>query len=538
MILLSTPTSTLLLVTGGAETVDVDVSWVDAGPTPLPPLVTPITPSNLNTQISAPTTTIICPSPPGPNVQRNIKYVSIVNTDPTNPITISVQKFDGSTISTEIPSFSLGPLYGLYYEDGGKSWYLKYQGADVIINVALTGVAVSAGTQVAISGTAVFSNSNNISFGMSGSSVVTALAEFNISAGTTSQNLSALTFLNSNGLSFGLNGSVVTASIAAEISNINVSAGTTSNNLSAITFSNSNNVSFGLNGSVITASVNADALAIGAIAAGTQTATSGTVVFSNSNNVSFGMNGSSLVTASIATSLTNINVSAGTTSNNLSAITFSNSNGLSFGLNGSVITASAVVNQSIAIFSQDADFVTNFGVSQANLSFQKVSFPMNLLATQLAVLVNVSGATDASGAFTLSHAVYTLNNGTASLASSASRVISWTSGSQTTATSIYGGVSGTRYRTMGVSYSLTPGDYLCGWWAQTTNNCSISYFGRAGLNVVGTFDGVETAHFLNGTYISSTAAFPVSIAATDSNYVRTGAPPMRQPGGIFIGMGG
>ena len=143
---------------------------------------------------------------------------------------------------------------------------------------------------------------------------------------------------------------------------------------------------------------------IGAISAGTQIATSGTVAFSNSNGVTFGMIGSSIVTAS---AVANLNLSAGTTSNNLTAVTFANGGGVSFGLNGSVITASvatAAAVGTIRCFSQDADFVTNFPIVQAALSFQKVSLPMNLLATQLAVIGALSGTYASSGAVTISHA--------------------------------------------------------------------------------------------------------------------------------------
>jgi hypothetical protein len=84
------------------------------------------------------------------------------------------------------------------------------------------GPALSAGTQSVSTGTVLFADSNGISFGMSGSSRITAsytvpsiaglLSNINLSAGTTSQNLSNFVFSNSNGISFGLNGSTVTAS--------------------------------------------------------------------------------------------------------------------------------------------------------------------------------------------------------------------------------------------------------------------------------------------------------------------------------------
>jgi hypothetical protein len=318
-----------------------------------------------------------------------------------------------------------------------------------------------------------------------------------IAAGTQTASSGTVVFSNSNGITFGMsNSSVVTASyVPGAGASVNFSAGTTSNNLSAVTFSNSNGVSFGLNGSTITASI-----------------------------------------ASVATSLTNINISAGTTSNNLSAVTFGNSNGISFGLNASTVTASvAGTVGTVSCFSHDADFVTNFTASQAVLSMQKLSIPMNLQATQLAIIANFAGNSASSGAITVSHAVYTLSGGTASLASSASAQFSWTSGSATTASSQFGGASGTRYRTMGVNYSMTPGDYLFAWHFSTSGGATCVVFGRAAMNLVGAYNGIDTNYFLNGTSVSTIDALPASIAATNTNYARTGLSPMQQPGVILVG---
>lgn len=66
-------------------------------------------------------------------------------------------------------------------------------------------LGISAGTQSASSSTIIFSNSNGISFGMSGSSRITA-------------SYSTLVFSNSNGVSFGTNGATVTASAGANLS--------------------------------------------------------------------------------------------------------------------------------------------------------------------------------------------------------------------------------------------------------------------------------------------------------------------------------
>jgi|ERR1700690_425085 len=321
------------------------------------------------------------------------------------------------------------------------------------------------------------------------SGAIVVVGDIAISAGPNVELGTAFTFSNSNGVSFGINNSTITASYA-----FNLSAGTTSNNLSAVTFSNSNNVSFGLNDSVITAS------------------------------------------ATFASSQGSINFSAGTTSANLSAVTFANSNGISFGLNAGTVTGSILGVGTVSIFSQDADFVTQFPVSQAALSLQKLSLACNVRATELAIIADFQGLSLSSGAVTVSHGVYTLSGETASLASSASRVFSWTSGSNTAISSQFGGASGTRYRTLSVNYSMTPGDYLFGWAISTANGAIVvNMFGRAAMNIVGTYDGIEEDTFLNGLSTSTVAVLPTSIVATDTGYVRTGISALRQPGVILIG---
>lgn len=181
---------------------------------------------------------------------------------------------------------------------------------------------ISAGTQLMSSGTVVFANSNGISFGMSGSSQITAAH---------------------NGL---------TTAAASDHSHGNPTLALT--NLSGTTASASNGFTLSLSAGVGGAGDGGNVLA-----AGTQTAnTTGTVLFDNANGISFGMANSSVVTASytvpsVAGLLSNINVSAGTTSQHLSAVTFSNLNGISFGLNGSVITGAhdGLTSQSNQAFS-------------------------------------------------------------------------------------------------------------------------------------------------------------------------------------------
>jgi hypothetical protein len=124
LILLSNTTSVLQLVTGGAQIIDVAASWMDA----TDPNV--VTPGEVNVQISSATTTNIVPSPPV-ITQRNIKYVSIANTDPTNPVNVTIQHFDGVTTSIIQTLMSLLAGYTIFYEDG-RGWYMMFQGAVVM----------------------------------------------------------------------------------------------------------------------------------------------------------------------------------------------------------------------------------------------------------------------------------------------------------------------------------------------------------------------------------------------------------------------
>jgi hypothetical protein len=73
----------------------------------------------------------------------------------------------------------------------------------------------------------------------------TLLTAFNLSAGTTSQNLSNAVFSNSNDVSFGMNGSTVTASA----NSLAVAAGTQTATSGTVVLSNSNGITFGMSGS-------------------------------------------------------------------------------------------------------------------------------------------------------------------------------------------------------------------------------------------------------------------------------------------------
>ena len=228
-------------------------------------------------------------------------------------------------------------------------------------------------------------------------STVSIYNNINLSAGSTSNNGTAFTFSNSNGVSFGLSGSVITGSVAGGAGSVNFSAGTTSNNLGSVVFSNSNNLTFGLSGSTVTGSASFVAQtnqSLGLFGLGNTTQNSATTLdarslsfnglgivsvgYSNGSiqlsatqtnqtegryaignttgqsssstfdartmsisgvgGVSVGYSGNALVISGGAAG--SVNFSAGATSGNLGSVVFSNSNGVSFGLSGSTITGS------------------------------------------------------------------------------------------------------------------------------------------------------------------------------------------------------
>jgi len=297
-------------------------------------------------------------------------------------------------------------------------------GASQSVQPAIGGIQGS-GTNIATTGTVQFSNSNNVSFGLSGQTM-TASASYPaqsvqsydiIAAGSqTAQTTGTVMFSNSNNVWFGMsNNSIVTASASYPAQSVQsydiIAAGTqTANTSGTVVFSNSNNVSFGMtNNSIVTASASYPAQTVQSydiIAAGTQTAnTSGTVVFSNSNNVSFGMTNNSIVTASAsypAQTVQSYDIIAvvGSTANTTGTVVFSNSNNVSFSMtNNSIVYASASYSKEpsdvIAVVGSTANTtgtvvfsnsnnvsfsMTNSSIVYASASFAQSTQPYNINA--------------------------------------------------------------------------------------------------------------------------------------------------------------
>jgi hypothetical protein len=322
---------------------------------------------------------------------------------------------------------------------------------------------------------------SNGSIQLSAPNALTSQSNQAFSAQGGSSAFQTLIFTNSNGVSFSNTNGSVWASIATSLTNINLSAGTTSNNLSAIVFSNSNRVSFGLNGSTITA----------------QHA---------------------------------LNFSGGTTSQNISdQLIFSNSNNVSFGLNGSTMTASVSTQPTVSMFEPLAPIAYQGNlIVNGSVSFGRINVPMYISATNIALIQHLTAGTAGTNSNTTNGAtvsayaaIYTMNGSTASLASSSSISSSFNLNTQTSATSAYGGQSGTRYRTFNLgTWNITPGDYYFAILISTTmaGAISLSQWCRQNLPISPAPGGGNfSKYFMHGLYSTTTNAMPNSVQVSEIN---------------------
>jgi hypothetical protein len=352
------------------------------------------------------------------------------------------------------------------------------------------GIAISAGSQLATSGTVIFSNGNGMTFGMAGSASVTASFQAIrvISAAATNMTGSGVSFANSNGVSFGINGNTITASVATQAQGA-ISIGTASFALGTAVFADGNGVSFGLAGSTITASVASQTPETPfGLSAGSQSVSTGTARFVNSNGISFGMSGSSQITASYASYE--------------------------------------------SMWFQNTEMQATYAASINTLSLWPVTIPLHVSATQVVFAVQANLGSNSTGSWAHSFGIYTITGQTANLASSGSRGFSFSSGSDTSASSLQGGMSGLRYRTIPGTFNLTPGVYLFALHIQTSggNSVSLSLAGNGNQAMVGTYDGIEVAQWLGGlSNVSFTTAMPTQVLANATAYQRTGVG-IRGPG--------
>jgi hypothetical protein len=498
----------------------------------------------------------------------------------SNAATISNIKISAGASSSNVSAVTFSNANGVSF---------GYDGTNITASVAAAGGAqtgisgIAAGGVTATSGTIIFSNSNGVTFGVNGQTMTASvqtnylttamqsnaatISNINFSAGTTSQNLSALTFSNSNGISFGLSGnSVVTASYtvpniagflttAAQsnqvVNNLNGSTGQISLNVGSSLSSSTNgsSITFGLASNITTALQSTGAYLTTARgstdAIGLNTAQTNVTWTVNSSGLSFNAagyagTGTSATNASITLNSAGIqisvaapgggaavNFSGGTTSNNLQTLVFSNSNNVSFGLNGSTMTASVRPDGTYSSWQMTGGFISSgFQYGQSILQISGQNIQGYVTGTQINAWVfgsTKSTTNNSTYALTLgmSMGIYTKTGSTLSLASSASFSTNLTNSSNanTVAYGFMRMISGT------ANINITPGDY---WFAILSSTASanqasitISNFGLVNgaafyQDVFGGAPNASKQLFPGmGSYSTSTNGLPASMAFGD-----------------------
>ena len=256
-------------------------------------------------------------------------------------------------------------------------------------------VVPSAGTQTATSGTVVFANSNGVTFGMSGSSQITASytvptvtnSSLTLSDTATSITAARLAFTGSNGITMGLStggggSATVTASYTVptqtnQTVGLYASSNTTGQSSSSTVDARSISVvgagvaSVGLSGGSFVVSVPSGGGAGdggNTIAAGTRTATSsGSVLFGNANGISFGLdapNGTQLTASYTVPTVTNSSLTLSDTATSITAarLAFTGSNGITMGLSTGG-GGSATVTASYTVPTVPAQFTGGFSTN-------------------------------------------------------------------------------------------------------------------------------------------------------------------------------
>lgn len=408
------------------------------------------------------------------------------------------------------------------------------------------GVAIFAGTSLASSGTATFSNSNGVSFGMSAQTLTATFAALKtISGGTTNATGQGVSFANGSGVSFGINGNTITASVAAQTP-FGISAGSQSVSTGTVSFADGNGISFGMAGSqTVTASYDGlrsvevigevgNATITGSLLAFaniTTTVGQGSWLVSGANTIQFAIpqnNGIKAIEGpgSIATSGT---------------VSFANAGlGVVFGMAGNTITASA---QDLFSYNQFNPFNA---YSAANAAFDQSSIYVmpfairNVAFSQLAIRLFFTGGTDATVTVSVSYhfGLFTRNVSTLSLVMSTS-FNSNVLHSGTVNNSLY---AAERLVTAPWTSSITQGDYWIGQLimsatAGTTNatnsGVSLSNFvpsiiGQVFSGPFGAASSTSNQIMLGLGQFSNSNAIPNSIAFSDirGTQINAGRPPM------------
>lgn len=124
--ILTTITDIVRVVTSAAGTISIQADWADQ-------TTTTFTPGRTNTAITTATTTTIVGSPAA-STQRQVKSMTIVNTDALVANTITVQFFDG-TNAFVVFAYTLAPNKQIQFNGTTWSVFSVGGGAGGIVSV-------------------------------------------------------------------------------------------------------------------------------------------------------------------------------------------------------------------------------------------------------------------------------------------------------------------------------------------------------------------------------------------------------------------
>ena len=206
------------------------------------------------------------------------------------------------------------------------------------------GIYAAAGTQTATSGTVVFANSNNVTFGMSGSSQITASASFSQSVQTQASG------------NIGATGFATTSTTGTAVVGTNNTTGFTLGVPSFITTyaaqTNQTVASGGIAGTGFTSASTAGTALVGTL---------------NSSGLSLGI--PAYITTYVAQTNQPVAYSAANGSANFSTLTFANSNGVSFSTGTQGLYATVATN-----YQSQGAYLTTAMQSQSSSVFAKTGF--------------------------------------------------------------------------------------------------------------------------------------------------------------------
>jgi hypothetical protein len=414
-----------------------------------------------------------------------------------------------------------------FYTSAGNAIVLSYTvpAAGAVLAISAAGNSVSAGT-------VVWSNSNNVSFGMN-ASTITATATFAQSnqqmtmfaTGNTTQsstgttNASSLIFRADGIVSVGITGGSI--EISATQSNQAFSAGAASSTFQTLSFQDSNGLSFSNNAGAIRVSYTRNVVsnAIQAVGSATGSGTN-TSRFAADDHVHAGVFSLGVSTAGGTAGTTT--VGPGQFVLQGSNLTLSQITAVGL-LNTIVISAAAPGGAAATLsgFNPYADQVKVAGqVGQSVLQFDPMRVGNAFQFDRAMHVLNFTATSNSSGSGTLSLwlGIYTRNVSSLSLLTSQSTSTNWTMSGTVGSYSLW---SGQRFMSMPLTTTLSVGDYWLGIVSRTTTAGAAGFTVSQQLvsNINSDFVGVfgashNTTNQLTlgqGVYTAGTTGIPGSL---------------------------